>query len=391
MQINHSVWRGWWSQWLVKKMGGGIVSCNLLGLLAKAMPIARHGTVRVATYHVPCSSYSDVYSPLAFKTKTVKSMFVNKFSAHSSGSQGFVHAKPCTRIGCWNVRTLGSLSDQCSTLCSFRYGEVQEHGSSYPRWVSVAGSGVFSICDSTILHLGSPFSHTHGVVIILSPCAKAAWDGAGCVFQPVSERILRLHLKCHMFYMTVVAVYALTNPPNSTFEAVSPSKTVVHQLHSTLSSVPSSDLLVIFGDFNAHVGSDFSSWNSVIGSHGVEECNKNGEWLLNPTTNLLCLLCASKSRPSIDTQGHHATKPWTIPLLTRLATSWSWLNPLTSLISPSPSTLNGTALNHPSKRLVSHFHLHLEVMTLTGSLMKYTTCPERRKKLGLVWRMHHSS
>ena len=55
----------------------GIMSCNLLavtpGPLAKAMPIARHGTVRLATRHVPCSSHSDVQKPLAFKTKTVKS------------------------------------------------------------------------------------------------------------------------------------------------------------------------------------------------------------------------------------------------------------------------------------------------------------------------------
>ena len=55
----------------------GIVSCNLLavtpGPSAKAMPIARHGTVGLATRHVPCSSHSDVQKPLAFKTKTVKS------------------------------------------------------------------------------------------------------------------------------------------------------------------------------------------------------------------------------------------------------------------------------------------------------------------------------
>ena len=54
----------------------GIVSCNLLavipGPLAKAMPIARHGTVGVATHHVPCSSHPDVQKPLAFKTKSVK-------------------------------------------------------------------------------------------------------------------------------------------------------------------------------------------------------------------------------------------------------------------------------------------------------------------------------
>ena len=98
------------------------------------------------------------------------------------------------------------------------------------RW---PGSGVSSVCDSTILHSGSPSSHTHGVAVILSPRAKAAWEAAGCVFQPVSERILRLRLKCHMSYMTVVAVCAPTNPPNSTSEAVGPSEAFYDQLHST--------------------------------------------------------------------------------------------------------------------------------------------------------------
>ena len=146
------------------------------------------------------------------------------------------------------------------------------------RW---PGSGVSSACDSTILHSGSPSSHTHGVAVILSPHAKAAWDAAECVFQPVSEHILRLRLKCHMSYMTVVAVYASTNPTNSTSDTVGASEAFYDQLQSSLSSFPSSDLLVILGDFNARVGSDFSSWNSVIGPHGIGECNENGERLLD--------------------------------------------------------------------------------------------------------------
>ena len=121
------------------------------------------------------------------------------------------------------------------------------------------GSGVSSVCDSTILHSGSPSSHTHGVAVILSPRAKAVWDAAGCVFQSVSECTLRLRLKCHMSYLTVVAVYVPTNPPNSTSEAVGPSEAFYDHLQSTLSSVSSSDLIVILDDFNARVGSDVSS------------------------------------------------------------------------------------------------------------------------------------
>ena len=66
--------------------------------------------VRVCVCVCVCSSHADVQKPLAFKTKTVKSTFVNKSPARSSGSHGFVHAKSHTRIGCWIVHT--SLSEQ---------------------------------------------------------------------------------------------------------------------------------------------------------------------------------------------------------------------------------------------------------------------------------------
>ncbi|MDA8001968.1 MAG: reverse transcriptase domain-containing protein [Alphaproteobacteria bacterium] len=146
------------------------------------------------------------------------------------------------------------------------------------RW---PGNGISTIRGTTILHSGTPSSHLHGVAILLSPLAKSAWDAAGNVFQPVSERILRIRLKCHFSFMSVVSVYAPTNPSSATSEAVSASEAFYDQLQSTLSSVPSSDLLVILGDFNARVGSDHSSWDSVIGPHGIGECNENGERLLD--------------------------------------------------------------------------------------------------------------
>ena len=81
--------------------------------------------------------------------------------------------------------------------------------------------------------------------------------------------------------MSVLSIYAPTNPPNSTSESAGPSDAFNDQLQSTLSSVHASDLLVIMGDFNARVGSDCSSWNPVMDPHGIGECNDNGERLLD--------------------------------------------------------------------------------------------------------------
>ena len=58
------------------------------------------------------------------------------------------------------------------------------------------------------------------------------------------------------------------------------------QFHDTLSDVikdvPSSDKLLLLGDFNARVGRDDSSWESVIGKHGIGRENSNGT-LVFPT------------------------------------------------------------------------------------------------------------
>ena len=61
--------------------------------------------------------------------------------------------------------------------------------------------------------------------------------------------------------MTVVSVCAPTNPSNATSKVISASEAFYNQLQDTMSSVPPSDLLVTLDDFNAHVGSNHSSWN----------------------------------------------------------------------------------------------------------------------------------
>ena len=236
------------------------------------MPIARRGTVGVATHPVPCSSSLDDEKPQAQKTKKVYSTLF--------------HAKSITRIGCWNVRSLGSLGAQSTQLCAvldtMKSKNIDLLCLSESRW---PGNGVTVIRNSTIVHSGTPSTHVHGVAVILSPRAKAAWEVAGCMFQPVSERILRLRLKCHFGFVSVVSVYAPTNPTDSTSDASSPSEAFYDQLQSTLLAIPSSDMVVVMGDFNARVGSDVSPWGTVLGPHGFGDVNENGERLLDFCAN----------------------------------------------------------------------------------------------------------
>ncbi|KAJ8034945.1 Craniofacial development protein 2 [Holothuria leucospilota] len=74
---------------------------------------------------------------------------------------------------------------------------------------------------------------------------------------------------------TVISVYAptMTNPMDvkGRFYEV---------LDLLIASVPQTDKLVLFGDFNARVGSYYQTWSGVIGMHGVGKCNSNGLLLL---------------------------------------------------------------------------------------------------------------
>ena len=86
------------------------------------------------------------------------------------------------------------------------------------------------------------------VVVLFSPRARAAWEAASSVFQLVSEQIMKVHLKCHLSFMTVLSVYAPTNPCTSTSEASCASEAFYDQLQSSLTCGLSSDILVIMGD-----------------------------------------------------------------------------------------------------------------------------------------------
>ena len=91
----------------------------------------------------------------------------------------------------------------------------------------------------------------------------------------ISERImsLRICLSAHRF-ITIINVYAPTMTyPDEEKEAF------YEQLRGVVGGVPAGDKLIILGDFNARVGSDHTTWSSVLGKFGKGQQNANGELL----------------------------------------------------------------------------------------------------------------
>ena len=80
-------------------------------------------------------------------------------------------------------------------------------------------------------------------------------------------------------FITIVSTYAptMTNPDEV-------KDNFYEDLNTIITTVPSTDILIILGGFNVRVGSGSTTWEGVIGQYGVGNCNSNGLLLLQTYT-----------------------------------------------------------------------------------------------------------
>ena len=93
----------------------------------------------------------------------------------------------------------------------------------------------------------------------------------------ISERLMTLRIPlASKRYATIISAYA------PTLMAEEDVKDAFYDLlDQTLSHIHRSDKILLLGDFNARVGSNYAVWNGIIGKHGVGKANSNGTRLLN--------------------------------------------------------------------------------------------------------------
>ena len=95
--------------------------------------------------------------------------------------------------------------------------------------------------------------------------------------EGISDRLMLLRLPISATqHATIISGYAptMTNPDDVKDK-------FYHDIDSVINRTPHTDKLIIMGDFNARVGRDWSSWNKVLGHHGVGRENSNGMLLLS--------------------------------------------------------------------------------------------------------------
>ena len=99
-------------------------------------------------------------------------------------------------------------------------------------------------------------------------------------------------------FVTLISVYAptMSHPPEETENFYS-------DLGELVRKIPKDDKIALMGDFNARVGSDFSSW-PVLGKHGIGKVNRNGPALLTFVQNIIYLFQAHFSNKKINIKQH---------------------------------------------------------------------------------------
>ena len=188
------------------------------------------------------------------------------------------------RIGIWNVRSIRRKEEEAvREMKKYRLdilGVSEAH---------LRGCGEKEVDGVEVVYSGVTEERVKGgVAVLISENLSVGVKEWRCV----NERLMKVRLKLENRWLTVVQVYA---PTEDSAEELKTS--FYDSLEELLASVPKSDQLVVMGDFNARVGRDATTWNGVIGKHGVEVKNRNGQKLLG--------LCAMNELVILNTTYQH--------------------------------------------------------------------------------------
>ena len=200
----------------------------------------------------------------------------------------------------WNVRTMlqsGKLDIVTSEMDRLKISIL---GISETRW---SGSGHFVSDDGhTVFYSGGERRGSRGVAFIVDKST------AKCVlgYNPISDRIMTLRVQSRPFNVSLVQVYVPTSDASD--DEITD---YYEQLASVLDTLPSNDIVIVKGDFNARIGRisvPSECERGIIGRFGLGERNDRGVTLVD--------FCVEKSFAVMNTvfdQPFRRLYTWTSP------------------------------------------------------------------------------
>ena len=140
------------------------------------------------------------------------------------------------------------------------------------------GKGVRKEDGFTFLYSGRSDVRQHGVSIALGVHAARAWRSGGSEWCAVSPRILWVRLRTFHKSLFVVVGYSPTDVP----EHVADAESFYTDLQAVVGNAKRGEMVVVLGDFNAHIGGNIDAWDGVTGKHLFDhETSENGYRVLD--------------------------------------------------------------------------------------------------------------
>jgi endonuclease/exonuclease/phosphatase family metal-dependent hydrolase len=179
------------------------------------------------------------------------------------------------RLGCWNVRTMWEQGRTAQVLTEMRNYRIDILGISETRWKGTEKKRLNT--GEMMLSSGQKEGSKHyskGVALVLSKEAQKAlieWEAMGPRIISATFRTTKKKIKLH-----VIQCYAPTNDKEE-----SKKEKFYTKLQSIVEKKRKRDIIIMMGDLNAKVGEDNSSFEEVMGKHGLGKMNENGEILAN--------------------------------------------------------------------------------------------------------------
>ena len=179
-------------------------------------------------------------------------------------------------IACWNVRTLRDEGTQSLTMRALHQYKVDVACLSEVRLPDSGQKTIKVPGEDKLMHLYysgvSDNSGRHGVAVVLSEHANKAL----LAWSPISERIAKARLKGAITNISIVAVYAPTLDSEESLK-----DRFYRDLQVAVDSVPTGDILIVAGDWNARTGPADDTSGHILGRFGVGSRCVNGDRLVN--------------------------------------------------------------------------------------------------------------
>ena len=186
------------------------------------------------------------------------------------------------RIGSWNVRTLyeaGKIAQVCQEM---RRTHLHILGVSETH---LNQSGQKQLKDGELFiysGYGEDGPHREGVGMIINKTVQKTfrgWEAHGprIIMASFGTKQQTKEKKAgqKIINLNIIQVYAPTN------DAMDEDKdNFYNRLQNVMDKLPTKDVNIVMGDFNAKVGSDNSNYEDIMGKHGLGEANDNGERFL---------------------------------------------------------------------------------------------------------------